>query len=198
MFLVMSVPNAMTTVGDLAGRRVDWPAALREHDRWLRTVVLARLGERQAVDEVIQEVSLAAIAQRTPLADPTKAGAWLYRLAVRKALLYRRRRGRQQRLVDRYAVRVGQRLESDRAAGDPLGWLLQDERRAHVADALQRLPRRDREVLLLKYTENWSYRELAEHLGCTTSAIEARLHRVRQKLRSELVRSYQGENEVRE
>jgi hypothetical protein len=42
---------------------IDWPSVLARHDRWLRTVVGARLGEPQAVDEVMQEVSLAAVAQ---------------------------------------------------------------------------------------------------------------------------------------
>jgi len=40
--------------------------------------------------------------------------------------------------------------------------------------------------LLLKYTENWSYRQLADHLGLSASAVEARLHRARQKLRRQL------------
>ena len=35
---------------------IDWQAALAQHDRWLRTVVLARVREPQAVDEVMQEV----------------------------------------------------------------------------------------------------------------------------------------------
>src|SRR6266851_1768136 len=50
------------------GLGLDWAAKLAEHDRWLRTIVLARLGERQAVDEVMQEVALAAVAQRAPSA----------------------------------------------------------------------------------------------------------------------------------
>jgi len=39
---------------------LDWQALLAEHDRWLRTVVYARVGEPQAVEEVMQEVALAA------------------------------------------------------------------------------------------------------------------------------------------
>jgi hypothetical protein len=50
-----------------ADRAIDWMATLAAHDRWLRTVVLARLREQQAVEEVMQEVALAAIAQRAPL-----------------------------------------------------------------------------------------------------------------------------------
>ena len=161
---------------------IDWAAALTSHDRWLRVAVLARLGERQAVDEVMQEVALAAVEQRSPLGDPSKVGAWLYRLAVRKTLLYRRGQGRQNRLVDRYAG-----LKDDASpAPDPLDWLVRDERRLLVRKALERLGRRDVEILLLKYVEGFSYRELAARLGVGESAIEARLHRARARLRDAL------------
>lgn len=145
----------------------------------------ARLGERQAVDEVLQEVSLAAVSTRANL-DPDRLAGWLYRLAIRKALLYRRSRGRQHKLTDRYARKV---RDEGSSPADPLGWLLLDERLALVREALGKLPPRDAEILLLKYTEDWSCRDLAQHLGQTEAAIESRLHRARARLRDELAGS---------
>ncbi|HEV3121399.1 MAG TPA: sigma-70 family RNA polymerase sigma factor [Isosphaeraceae bacterium] len=182
----MSTIELLTGCGEGVHAAIDWAAALAAHDRWLRTVVLARLGEPQAVDEVIQEVSLAAVEQKAPVSDPSKVGAWLYQLAVRKALLYRRQRGRQHKLADRYARLASVRCELDNDSDSPLDWLLRNERRQIVLESLARLPRRELEILLLKYSENWSYRELAEHLGSSASAVQARLHRVRQRLRAEL------------
>ena len=164
---------------------IDWRTVLAEHDRWLRTVVRARLGEAQAVDEVMQEVALAAVEQRSPLADPSKVAPWLYRLAVTQALLYRRKAGRRRKLTDRYAHRR-RPSEHDTRELDPLEWLLAEERRRQVRQAMARLARRDAEILMLKYTEDWSYRQLAEHLGITESAVEARLFRARKRLRAEL------------
>ena len=165
-------------------RPIDWAAALSQHDRWLRTAVLARLGERQAVDEVMQEVALAAVEQHAPLSEPGKIAAWLYRLAVRKVLLYRRQRGRQHKLVGRYFQQA--RVPDEKQMPEPLDWLLRDERQKLVRAGLERLARRDAEILLLKYTEDWSYRELAHHLGIAESAVESRLHRARQRLRDAL------------
>lgn len=172
------------TTAELSRRplAVDWQAALAQHDRWLRTVVLARTGEAQAVDEVMQEVALAAVAQQAPLADATKVAPWLYQLAVRQSLLYRRKLGRSRKLTVQYAQRV-RPSEADRSA-DPLQWLLADERRRHVRDALQCLPEDDVEILLLKYTEGWSYHQIAAHLDMSHSAVEAKLHRARKKLRT--------------
>ena len=166
---------------------IDWPAALAQHDRWLRTVALARLHEPQAVEDVLQEVALAAVRQASPIADASKVAPWLYRLAVRHALLYRRKCGRRRRLVDRYGERL--RGADDNGRGDvldPLGWLLAQERREQIRRAMRVLPARDAEILLLKYTENWNYQQIAAHLGVSHSAVEARLHRARRRLREEL------------
>jgi len=168
---------------DTGASSVDRAAVLSRNDRWLRTVVLSRVGEPQAVDEVLQEVALAAVAQ--PVA-PIRWAPWLYRLAVRQALLYRRKQGRERRRVDRYADEV--RNSPCSSEYDPLKLLLAAEKRGRIRDAVAGLPRRDADILLLKYTEDWSYRELAEHLGLTESAVEARLHRARRRLRSELAR----------
>jgi RNA polymerase sigma factor (sigma-70 family) len=100
-------------------------------------------------------------------------------------LLYRRKMGRQRKLVDRFAQRVHPSVQDNRQM-DPLSWLMSEERRQKVRMAMKRLVRRDAEILLLKYTEDWSYRDLAERLGISESAVEARLHRARQRLRSEL------------
>jgi RNA polymerase sigma factor (sigma-70 family) len=170
---------------------IDWQAALAQHDRWLRTIVLARVRERQAVDDVMQEVALAAVRQAAPLADAAKVAPWLYRLAVRQALLYRRKCGRRRRLQESYENRQErhqQNGQAEQSVLEPLGWLLAGERQALVRQALGRIAARDREILLLKYTENWNYGQIANHLGISHSAIEARLHRARRRLREQLVR----------
>ena len=166
---------------------VDWQAALARHNHWLRTVVFARLGNLEEVDEVMQEVSLAAIEQKAPLADPSKIAPWLYRTAVLQSLLLRRRRGRQRKHVERYAQQA-QVSENHSPASDPLRWLLADEQRRLIREAVSRLPRRDAELLLLKYTEDWSCRELAERLGVSVTTVETRLYRARGRLRNELTR----------
>jgi len=164
---------------------VDWQAVFAKHGPWLRTVVGARLGEPQAVEEVMQEVALAAVAQQAPLQDPAKVGPWLYRLAVRQALMYRRKQGRRRKLIERYA-RARALDDASSTPADPLEWLVDRERREQVRSAVAQLPPRDREILMLKYGDGLSYRELSERLGVSFSAVESRLHRARARLRRHL------------
>ena len=162
--------------------QLDWQQILTENQSWLRRVLYSRLGELEAVDECMQEIGLAAVRQAAPIRDTSKVGSWLYQLAIRQSLLYRRKMGRKRNLLQRYADR-NRPVESDQGAFDPLNWLLNREKVGTVRLALAEMKSDDREILLLKYGESWSYLQISDHLNITHSAVEARLHRARQRLR---------------
>jgi RNA polymerase sigma-70 factor (ECF subfamily) len=179
---------AVMTAADLppsaaSGCAANWAQLLAEHEPWLRRVIAARAGEAGAVDEVWQQVALAAVEQRWPLADASKAGPWLHRLAVVASARYRRQLGRSRRAL---AVWADLHQRTGQPPADPLGCLMRAERIVLAREALARLDGRDAEVLLLKYHERWSYRQIADHLGITEKAVDCRLLRARERLRREL------------
>ena len=181
---------ALPQRGDLRGdssSETDRQALFAQHERWLRTVVFARTGTSDAVDEILQEIALAFFDRDSRPSNLDGIAPWLYRVAVTQSLLYRRRLSRQQRLKQRFAEETNP-TEADQRATDPLAWLLAGERRAMIRQAINALPRKDAEILLLKYTEDWNYQEISHHLGLSTSAVESRLHRARAKLREQLAR----------
>lgn len=161
--------------------------ALTHHSRWLGTVVFARLRDRHAVDEVMQETALAAARNHHPL-DDEGMSKWLYRVALRQALLYRRKQGRQVQRLQRLASSQPAAPNGRDESSAPERLVVASEQRELVQAALQRLGRGDCEILLLKYTENWSCREIAERLGVSEGAIKSRLLRARNGLRDELLR----------
>ena len=159
---------------------LEWSSVLQAHRGWLRSIVAARVAESDGVEEVWQEICLAAVRQAAPLLDRSRVGPWLYRLAVRQSLLYRRGKGRERK---RMAVAADMRRADDLPPADPLLWLLAEERREHVRVALRKLPPCEAQLLLLKYIDNLSYRQMAQHLGVSDAAVESRLHRARGNLR---------------
>jgi RNA polymerase sigma factor (sigma-70 family) len=72
----------------------------------------------------------------------------------------------------------------------PLEWIVASEQKADVQRALAKLKPRDREILLLKYTENWTYEELARHTGAKVKTIEYRLLKARQRLRRLIMQNF--------
>ena len=181
----MTVRNmlSMSTGGGMPS--IDWQAVLSEHGRWLRTVILARVGNPRVVEEVFQDVARAVVRKGDRLRECTKLAPWLYRLAVVVASQSRRRVDRSHEMSERFATQF-RPAEQDTRHPDPLLWLIAKEERGLLRLALKGLARRDAEMLLLQYTENWSYRQLAENLGIPQAAVESRLHQVRAKLRTAL------------
>ena len=165
---------------------LDWAAELQRHRSWLRTVIAARCKEPQAVDEILQEVSVAVVKQDAPLRDASKVAPWLYQVAVRQSLMYRRKHGRRRNMQKRYAESL--RAESTQThSPDPLDWLLANERRQLIRQGVEQLNPKEAELLLLKYTQDWTYKQIAEHLGTSESAVESRLHRARKSLRQRMI-----------
>lgn len=165
--------------------RVSPQAVYLEHENWLRTVVRSRLNEPDAVEDVMQNIALAIVRQRQSLHEIKRLGAWLYQIAVRQVLLYRRSSGRRRRMIDRLTGQAAT-IGSDAATVSPVSSVLAAETYENVQKAMSELPDLDRQILMLKYTENWSYRQLAEHLGVHEDTVEYRLLKARKKLRRQL------------
>jgi len=124
------------------------------HRSWLRTVISSRLDGREDIEDVLQEVAAAATGSPAP-PEASRWPSWLYRIAVRQILLFQRRVGRRRRREEAYArlVWAKESAEDVGLAYNPLRLLLAAERIDLIRKAVGRLPWRDAEVILLKYTE---------------------------------------------
>ncbi len=156
-------------------------AVYLENESWLRTVVRSRVQEADAVEDIMQNIALALVRQRDALKDISQVGAWLYQVAVRQIMMYRRTTGRRRNFENRLAAQVTERTA---AAPDPVASVLAAEKQEAVREAVGKLSELDRQVLMLKYVEGWTYRQLAEMLGVSEDTIEYRLLKARRRLKS--------------
>ena len=129
---------------------------------------------------------MAVVKQSAPLRDTSRIAPWLYQIAVRQSLMYRRKHGRRRNMEHRYAEHLEGSPRSN-TEPDPLDWLIASERRSLIRQGINRLKPREAEILLLKYNHDWSYQEIATHLGISASAVESRLHRARRNMRRQMV-----------
>jgi RNA polymerase sigma factor (sigma-70 family) len=166
---------------------VDPLEALPEHEAWLRTTLLARLGNHDEVEEVMQEVAVAAANQSAKAQPVERPGPWLYRVAIRQVMLFRRKAGRRRKLLNNVAT-AKRPTEEDTRQKSPLDFLMSAERQEEVRRAMVKMTERDRQLLMLKYVEGLSYGDIAQRMGVTPSAVQSRLHRARALLRKEVLR----------
>jgi RNA polymerase sigma-70 factor (ECF subfamily) len=139
--------------------------------------------ERAAADDLAQEVFIKAYFSLPNFKARSGFGTWLYRIAVNHAKDYLRKN--RSRLRDLSIEDVGeQRLAAaDKSQEDIRS---EEELRALVLAALERLPEKYRIVLTLRDIEGVSYEDISRILDLSPGTVDSRLHRARQKLRQKL------------
>jgi RNA polymerase sigma-70 factor (ECF subfamily) len=147
------------------------------------------LGSFADAEDIVQDVLLSAWKARDSYSGAVPVEHWLMRIATNACLseLARRKR-RALPQLEREPARSFDHIEQLEAADwlmpapdDQLGVL---EARESVALAflalLQRLPPRQRAVLLMKDVVGWSAEEIADALAMTVSSVNSALHRARE------------------
>jgi RNA polymerase sigma-70 factor (ECF subfamily) len=161
---------------------IHWPSELDRNRSWMMRVLRSRVGDAHTADDLLQDVAVAVLKQPSRPTDPDKVAPWLYRLTIRQAINFHRRAGVRRRQV------LAADMETFCQGGhSPLDWMLEVERVDQVREALAALEPKDREILLLKYAEHWSYEKIALHTGAKIKTIEYRLMRARKNLRRSIL-----------
>lgn len=136
---------------------------------WLELVRLAVLmvGDRPSAEDVVQD-SFAELYRRwNRLRDPAKALQY-----VRSTVMNRSRNVLQSRQV---ALR--RKPLSERPVGSAEAEVVLDEDRQAVLVALDKLPRRRREVLILRYFFELPHADIAATLGISEGSVRSAVHR---------------------
>ncbi len=145
------------------------------HEPSLRAFVRSCCPKAQEVDDVMQEVSVAALRKFSTLDDHAAFGAWAC-LIARYELLSARRRFARDRLV--LAEDIVELLVDEGAAELPLR-----ERQLRALDqCIEKLPRERRELALAAYAKDTTIRQLAGQLKRTEGALYQLLSRIRKEL----------------
>ncbi|HEY3557898.1 MAG TPA: SigE family RNA polymerase sigma factor [Kribbella sp.] len=141
----------------------DAVAALYQR-HWVGLLRLAVLmvDDRPAAEDVVQE-AFAELYRRWPLRGPDAALAYL-----RTAVVNRSRSVLRRRKVARLYIPPHQAPNASAESDAVLG-----EERSQVQRALQALPRRGREVLVLRYYLDLPFAEIAQILGISESSARA-------------------------
>lgn len=132
---------------------------------------------RGDVDDVVQDVFFAAYQHRTRFAARASLGTWLTAITVNRCRSHQRRQRVRRLLFRRRAS------EAPPPAAPPASHESASvETSAKVRAAVQALPPRDREVIVLRYFEHLDAAEIARATGLSRNAVEVRLHRARARL----------------
>lgn len=154
--------------------------ATPDNERMVHAYVAALSRDRDAVDDLAQEVFLRALSRIDRLHHPGDVGRFLRGIARHVVQEHFRSRRRSRRDVELTAAALIERGESpaelchDRAMLEALG------------AAIEQLPLVSRRMLEMRYTESRDAADIGRALNITDTAVRVSLLRIRQRLRKRL------------
>ena len=147
------------------------------HHRALFNFFLRLTGDRQASEDMVQDVFLRMLKYRATYRPGSQFRTWMYHLARNVR-------------IDRMRARPPE-VELDTASHDPPsgeaspGEIVdRDEQSALLRRAMARLPEDKRELLVLSRFQGLKYEQVGELLGCEVGAVKVRVHRAVKALRT--------------
>ena len=165
------------------GDQQAFAALVRHYDHGLRALAFRLLGDRERMDDALQEAYVRAFRYLPKFRGDAAFGTWLYRIAYNACMDELRRT---QNVVQLPLDDVLERRDERRHHADVV------VERKSLADALAALPPEHRAAVLLVDAEGFDYAAAGEILGVPAGTVASRLNRARAALRLALESQQEG------
>jgi RNA polymerase sigma-70 factor, ECF subfamily len=178
---------------------------VQRHGALMMRVALTHVRSRAVAEEVVQETWLGVVSGLDGFEGRSSLKTWILRILGNRAKTRGEREARTtpfSALADRHddhavdpdcLLPAGDSRWPDHWASPPTDWrtipderLLARETLEHVRGAIERLPARQRDVLVLRDVEGWDAEEVCDRLDLSEGNQRVLLHRARASVRNDL------------
>jgi RNA polymerase sigma-70 factor (ECF subfamily) len=161
----------------LAGDTRSYEELVRRYERLVGRILYPYARRETSAEDLVQETFLRAYDRLESFNPEYRFKTWLLAIANNLGVDTLRRR--------REVVEFNQETHAG-SAGGPETAALESDRALAVQEAIQSLPETYGVPVILRYTEDMSYAEIAEVLDVTVAAVKSRLFRARNMLAEKL------------
>jgi RNA polymerase sigma-70 factor, ECF subfamily len=174
----METDDALLVEQYLSGDPSAFDRLVEIHQDRVARLAYRLLGWPDDVDDVVQEVFLAAMKNLRTFRGQAQLSTWLAAITLNACRSHRRRRFLQTAGLHRLFARPAP------APGAAASAPAQDaEQLEKVRQAVRRLPLKYREVVVLRYLEEMPVGEVGRALGVSENVVSVRLNRARARLK---------------
>jgi RNA polymerase sigma-70 factor (ECF subfamily) len=171
----------------LEGERRAYEMLVHRHSDAILNYLIRYMPDRDDAEDMVQEVFIRAFGNLERF-DPDRGRfrSWLYRIAANLSLNELKRR-------ERAAVREERAAEDLRPVSEETRSPERSIEKRLLHGALQTLSDTERQVILLNYYHDLTYREIAETLGIPLGTVKSRMYCAVMRLRKILVPLEEGD-----
>ena len=183
-----SAVKAMQAEGRHAEARERYAELVGRHQRRASRIAFHYVRDAAEADEAVQDAFVKAYSHLSTFREELPFEVWFTRILINGCLDRIKARNRRERWITSMPDGPGgERDFAERTPGrgpTPEDVLLSRERRKRLADAIAKLPNRQRTVLMLSHYEGCTSREVSAMTGLNESTVRVHLFRAVRKLRS--------------
>jgi RNA polymerase sigma factor (sigma-70 family) len=180
----MNQDDKPLVLATLQGEKAAFVELFHKYRRMVQAMAFKMTGSGVWVNDIVQETFMRAFKQLPNLEKPEHFGSWLGSICKNVANEHFREQKVTSLTSPPFSVLDMSLAAHSKSSDEQVG--LTEEDRKELFDIVESLPEIYREVILLKYFNNLSYREIGLLLNLSDAGVNARLAKARAILKKKL------------
>lgn len=140
------------------------------------------IGNKEEAEDLLQNVFVKVYNNIRSYDTKRKFSSWIYRIAHNEAVNFLKKRSRRKLISIEDIQASKDKLEIADTRKNPIDSWISKELRKEMQEALERLPEKYKQVLMLRYYYDKSYEEMSKALGKPVNTVGTLLNRAKKKL----------------
>ncbi len=177
----------------LGGEEAAYQALVEKYERALHYHIHKMVRRRAVVEDLVQESFIKAFEALESYSARYAFSTWLYKIATNHTIDYLRKKKLKTRSIDEpIRTKEGEMsYQVPDATYRPDKHVVEDQRKALIQEAIDRLPPKYYRVIVLRHQQELSYQEIADELDLPLGTVKAHIFRARELL-NKYLRSKRG------
>ncbi|WP_418992881.1 RNA polymerase sigma factor [Alistipes sp.] len=166
----------------LAGDDLAFEYLFNRYSDAIRRLFVQRLGGANDADDLLQETFIKVYINLHRYSSSFTFGQWVYTIARNTFIDYVRRRQDDLSIDERFASPAS-------SAPTPEESVINLQQRTQIEHYLQTLAPRYRQLIVMRFFDEYSYEEIAAKLGLPLGTVKTQIHRAREQMCRLIARS---------
>lgn len=172
----------------VGGNQDAYKTLMDKYQKPLYYHVLKMVKDHEQVEDIVQESFMKAFSNLSSYNTNYAFSTWLYRITTNHTIDYLRKKKLKTTSIDEPIKAKDGEMQMQIAGGSETDRkIIRKERKQIVTDAIQNLPDKYREVIVMRHLEEMSYQEISEELDLPLGTVKAHIFRAREMLYKALI-----------
>jgi RNA polymerase sigma-70 factor, ECF subfamily len=155
---------------------------VKRYEKKLFAYLYRLVGNREEAEDLLQNVFVKVYRNIESYDTQKKFSSWIYRIAHNEAVNFLKKRSKRHLISIEDVQTSKDKLEITDTGKSPIDAWISKELKKEMDEALEKLPPKYKEVLMLRFYFDKSYEEMSEILGRPINTVGTLLNRAKKKL----------------